>query len=132
MFAPALNLVSSQPDNPGFEMEGVVIGFQRSLRLCTLLFGLGLMPGLIFAQSQANTGAIEGVVNDPAGRAVAGAMVTLTNTGTNFTRDVQTDIEGRFRGLLLPLGPYKVTVKAATSAHWFVTDWTWRWAKRLR
>jgi hypothetical protein len=65
-----------------------------------------------FAQSQANTGSIEGVVTDPSDRVVTRASVTLTNTGTNFTRSLQTDETGRFRGLLLPLGPYKVTVQA--------------------
>src|SRR6202171_5944903 len=86
---------------------------RRLLWLCILLACSSLTAGLAFAQSQANTGAIEGVVNDPSGRPVPGATVTLTNTGTNFARTVQTDDEGRFRGLLLPLGPYKITVKAA-------------------
>src|SRR6266853_1668732 len=83
---------------------------QRCFLLLVSLFLL--TASLIFAQSQANTGAIEGVVTDPAGRVVPGAEVTLTNLGTNFTRTLKTDAEGRFRGLLLPLGPYKVTVKA--------------------
>lgn len=65
-----------------------------------------------FAQSQANTGSIEGTVADPSGQMVSGATVTLTNTGTNIARELKTDSEGRFRGLLLPLGPYKVTVNA--------------------
>src|SRR5437868_1120098 len=86
--------------------------YRRLLLLCILLAGSSLTTGVIFAQSQANTGTIEGIVNDPSGRPVPGATVTLTNTGTNFARIVQTDDEGRFRGLLLPLGPYKVTVKA--------------------
>ena len=72
---------------------------------------LSAVPG--FAQSQANTGTIEGNVVDPSGRAVPKADVTITNLGTNFTRMLQTDSDGRFRGLLLPLGPYKVSVKAA-------------------
>src|SRR5258706_13694601 len=87
--------------------------YRRLVSLCILLAGLSLTAGLMFAQSQANTGTIEGVVNDPSGRAVPLAAVTLTNTGTNFTRNLVTDDEGRFRGLLLPLGPYRVTVKAA-------------------
>src|ERR1700681_2249306 len=66
----------------------------------------------LFAQSQANTGTIEGTVTDPSDRAIPNAEVTLTNEGTNFTRVLTTDNEGRFRGLLLPLGNYKVTVKA--------------------
>jgi hypothetical protein len=69
-----------------------------------------------FGQSQANTGTIEGTVADPSGRPVAGANVTLTNTGTNYSRSIQTDEEGRFRGLLLPLGGYKVMVRAANFA----------------
>src|SRR5712672_1933031 len=71
-----------------------------------------LISAVMFGQSQANNGTIEGIVADPAGRAVPKAAFTLTNTGTNFTRVLTTDDEGRFRGLLLPLGPYKVTVKA--------------------
>ena len=80
--------------------------------LFVLLTLLACTSTAIFAQSQANTGTIEGTVNDPSGRAVPNADVTLTNLGTNFTRVILTDDEGRFRGLLLPLGPYKVTVKA--------------------
>src|SRR6266853_5384355 len=86
---------------------------RRSLLLSCLLFTAAILipvPGL--AQSHANTGTIEGLVTDPSDRPVPKAEVTITNTGTNFARMLQTDDEGRFRGLLLPLGPYKVTVKA--------------------
>src|SRR5258708_6540476 len=86
----------------------------RNTLLLALFIGSTLVESsLVFGQSQANTGIIEGVVTDPAARAVPKAEVTLVNTGTNFTRVLVTDEEGRFRGLLLPLGPYKVTVKAA-------------------
>ncbi|MCU1233919.1 MAG: hypothetical protein JWP63_1886 [Candidatus Solibacter sp.] len=84
---------------------------RRLVLICFL--ALVAFQELASAQSQANTGAIEGIVNDPSGRAVPGAMVTITNLGTNFTRALTTDSEGRFRGLLLPLGAYKVVVKAA-------------------
>ena len=82
----------------------------RSVRLILLMVFAGSC--CIFAQSQANTGTIEGIVTDQTDRAVANAEVTLTNQGTNFTRVLHTDDEGRFRGLLLPLGAYRVTVKA--------------------
>ena len=62
------------------------------------------------AQSQATTGLIEGTVSDASGARLPGATVTLVNTGTNFTRDLVTDADGRFRGLLLPLGTYRLTV----------------------
>ena len=36
--------------------------------------------------------------------------LSVRNTATNFERVVSTNADGRFRGLLLPLGPYRVTV----------------------
>ncbi len=85
---------------------------RRFARLGGLLAGLAFASALSFAQSQANTGGIEGTVSDPSGKAVPKAQITLINLGTNFTRELITDDEGRFRGLLLPLGPYRVTTKA--------------------
>src|SRR5215813_8689940 len=83
-----------------------------SVGFCFLIAAI-LWPAALLAQSQANTGTIEGVVMDASGRALPKAQVEIVNLGTNFTRNVQTDEDGRFRGLLLPLGPYRVTVKAA-------------------
>ena len=68
----------------------------------------------VAAQSQATTGVIEGTVSDPSGGRLPGATVTLLNTGTNFNRDLVTDSDGRFRGLLLPLGTYRLTVTLAS------------------
>jgi hypothetical protein len=70
-----------------------------------------MLPAPVGAQSQATTGVIEGSVTDETGGTLPGASVTLTNTGTNFTRDLTTDADGRFRGLLLPLGNYRLTVR---------------------
>ena len=68
-----------------------------------------VLPGAVVAQSQATTGVIEGVVTDETGGVLAGASVSMKNTDTNFEKSVTTDGSGRFRGLLLPLGPYRVT-----------------------
>jgi hypothetical protein len=81
----------------------------RSVAALALL-AMALTPAGVRAQSQATTGVIEGHVADETGGRLPGASVTLTNTGTNFTRDLTTDADGRFRGLLLPLGVYKLTV----------------------
>src|ERR1700680_4212319 len=70
----------------------------------------------LFAQSQANTGTIEGTVTDPSDRAIPNAEVTITNEGTKLTRVLNTDNAGAVRGLLLSLGNYKVTVKAGSFA----------------
>src|SRR3982074_1277883 len=83
----------------------------RSVVLLACVAALLLSPGALLAQSQANTGSIEGTINDPSGRAIPGAEVTIVNVDTNFTRVLTTDTEGRFRGVLLPLGAYRVTVQ---------------------
>jgi outer membrane receptor for ferrienterochelin and colicin len=68
-----------------------------------------LLPAAVFAQSQATTGVIEGTVVDATGAALPGVTVTLHNTATNYEQQQITDAGGRFRGVLLPLGPYDVT-----------------------
>ena len=82
-------------------------GFRRSLSIGGLVLLCGVAG--LHAQSQATTGVIEGTVVDESGAALPGVTVILTNTATNFQKVVVTDGNGRFRGLLLPLGPYTVT-----------------------
>jgi Carboxypeptidase regulatory-like domain/TonB-dependent Receptor Plug Domain len=79
-------------------------------RVVLMMLTIVLLSSAVFAQSQATTGVIEGTVSDSSGAVLPGATVTLTNTGTNFTRELVTDADGRFRGLLLPLGTYRLTV----------------------
>ncbi len=59
------------------------------------------------------TGAISGVVYDPAKHVVANAEVLAVNEATHASRSVQTSAEGAFRVPLLLPGTYAVTVKAA-------------------
>jgi outer membrane receptor for ferrienterochelin and colicin len=61
------------------------------------------------AQSAATTGAIEGTVQDESGGVLPGVSVVLRNTATNYETTVMTGPNGRFRGPLLPLGPYRIT-----------------------
>ncbi len=81
--------------------------FLRVFGICGLAV-LCAVPAVV-AQSQATTGVIEGTARDEAGGVLPGVTVTLTNTATNFEKQLVTDEAGRFRGLLLPLGPYRVT-----------------------
>jgi Carboxypeptidase regulatory-like domain/TonB-dependent Receptor Plug Domain len=78
--------------------------------LALLCLAFSAQPGK--AQSQANTGTIEGVVVDPSGAAIPGADVTVVNVDTNYQRKITTDEAGRFRAVLLPLGGYKLTATA--------------------
>ncbi len=73
-----------------------------------LAISLVLLPLAAFAQSQATTGVIEGTVTDATGGVLPGVSVAMRNTATNFEQTQITDSAGRFRGVLLPLGPYEV------------------------
>ncbi|HEY1901946.1 MAG TPA: carboxypeptidase regulatory-like domain-containing protein [Terracidiphilus sp.] len=71
-----------------------------------------VLAGNAFGQTP-GTGAISGVVLDPANRVIANAEVLAVNDATQASRSVMTTTEGVFRVLLLPPGNYSVTVKAA-------------------
>ena len=78
------------------------------------IFLIGLCaPPSTSAQSQATTGTIEGIVTDSTGALLPGVAVTLTNAGTGFQRELTTDAGGRYRGLALPLGTYRIEAKLA-------------------
>jgi hypothetical protein len=64
-----------------------------------------------FAQTP-GTGAVSGIVYDPAGKLVANAQVRATNDATQVSRLVATTSEGVFRVPLLLPGTYAVTVRA--------------------
>ncbi|CAM2010033.1 TonB-dependent receptor [Acanthopleuribacter pedis] len=77
------------------------------LVLAALAMGLlALLPAV--AQSQATTGIIEGTVVDETGSPIPAVQIEMINKATNYTKNVNSDARGRFRGLLLPLGPYRV------------------------
>ena len=73
---------------------------------------LGSVLG-VFAQTQANTGQIEGIVTDPVGASVPGAAVTIRNLDTNQVHESKTDTAGFYHAALLQIGPYEITVQAA-------------------
>ncbi|MFV0388082.1 MAG: carboxypeptidase regulatory-like domain-containing protein [Pyrinomonadaceae bacterium] len=64
----------------------------------------------VFAQS--NSGSITGVVSDQNGAVIANATVTIKNVGTNETRTLQTDGNGRYDAQVLPAGTYDIEVSA--------------------
>ena len=63
------------------------------------------------AQTSRVAGAILGRVVDQTDRAVAGAVVTLRNQSTNYTRTLPTNSEGSFRAGELPMGQYELRVE---------------------
>ena len=76
-----------------------------------LLFGFCLLlSGPLFAQ--VNTGRILGTVTDQSGGVIAGAMVTVTNTGTGVARTLTADQAGEYIAPNLTLGTYSVRATA--------------------
>ena len=68
------------------------------------------LASAVFGQTQIASGVIQGTVTDPNGAVVPGASVEAKNLGTNFTKTLVTDSDGRFVFLQLPPGRYTVTV----------------------
>ncbi len=93
--------------------------------LVFVFISLFLAPGILAAQSAANSGQIVGRVEDPSSASIAGVEVTLRNKDTNLTRRTSTDNEGRYAASNLPLGPYEISAKAdlfeMSSAEAFLT-----------
>ena len=76
-----------------------------------LLFAL-LFCGEIAAQT-GPTGGLSGVVTDPSGAAIPGARIHVKGEGTGLTRDGETNASGYWEVRFLPLGTYRVEVRAS-------------------
>ncbi len=68
-----------------------------------------MLPFSLFGQM--NTGTILGTVTDPSGAVVAGAQVTITNTGTMIATRLQSDSNGNYTYSYLIPGTYSVLVE---------------------
>lgn len=82
----------------------------RAPLLLALLLSLSVFT---FAQSQANTGNIEGRVTDPNGASVPNVTVTATNLATGLAKNAVTNDEGVYRIVFLTPGAYKVETSGA-------------------
>ena len=87
----------------------------RFLSLLPVLLWIVLLDGA-WAQSQATTGVVRGVVWDQFGNPIGNATVALKETRTNYERTLTSSDLGLFTATLLPLGFYDVTVQAAGQA----------------
>ncbi len=66
----------------------------------------------VITYGQSTTAAISGIVTDERDAAIPNANITVRNTETGFTRSVQTDDNGRYNIVNIPVGAYEVTVEA--------------------
>lgn len=83
------------------------------MRLVLVVSLLALFSTVGFAQSQANTGNIDGRVSDPNGAAVPNVTVRATNEATGISKSVQTNEDGTYRIAFLVPGNYKVATSGA-------------------
>ena len=93
-------------------------GLQKYL-LVLLTVGLFALPAI--GQST-STGSLSGTVTDPKGAVVAGATVTVKNTGTNQEFSTQTNNGGAYNIPTLSSGVYTATITAAGFKQSAVTD----------
>jgi len=84
-------------------MKKIQFTYVHFFILSFVLIGLMQANGL-----WAQTGTILGVVQDETDAVLPGVSVTATNTGTNQSRTVISDDEGRYRVPQLPSGTYEV------------------------
>src|SRR5580765_2188586 len=88
------------------------VRYFKSLRVISLVFSLmTLCAGMAFGQ--AISGNLVGTVTDPTGAVVANAEVTATNVGTSASAVTHSNSTGEYRFDNLPVGTYRITVKAA-------------------
>jgi hypothetical protein len=76
------------------------------------VLGVLLLSCLTIGLGQSTTASLSGTVADEKQAVIAGATVVVRNVNTGFSRTAQSDGEGRFRFVNLPLGAYQVRVEA--------------------
>jgi Carboxypeptidase regulatory-like domain/TonB dependent receptor/TonB-dependent Receptor Plug Domain len=74
------------------------------------IFLVFVLLAAVSLSAQTFRGTILGTVTDPSGAVVAGAKVTVKNTGTGLERSSETSADGSYSLPELPIGTYTVTV----------------------
>jgi hypothetical protein len=79
--------------------------YRHFIALLIIVFVIGVIP------LAAQTSSLQGVISDPSGAIVPGAIITITNTETSVSRQELSDDSGAYRFLQVLPGPYKVEVQ---------------------
>src|ERR1022692_4644508 len=86
---------------------------KKTLTLGSLFLLFAIIVPPLFGQSLGNAGTIEGTVVDPAGAAVARAMVTIHNPVTGYRQSTVVGADGTFRFVNIPPNSYHLEVTAS-------------------
>jgi hypothetical protein len=86
--------------------------------------GLAFSFAPAWAQSQASTGQLTGLVRDSNGAAIPNATIKARNTQTGLERTATSSVEGVYRIVLLPPGSYELTTEASGFARATLTGIT--------
>ena len=81
-----------------------------------LSFITALLVSLLFVSTstaQSHRASLRGTVSDATEKPVSSVTINLTRQGTNATRAVQSDSDGRFVIAQLPPGSYRLQVESA-------------------
>src|SRR5258708_14365678 len=82
---------------------------RRSIFAVFIIF-FSLNISALWAQS--NSGIVSGTVTDPIGAVIPGAVVSISNPVSGYSRSVPTDSAGHFQFTNLPLNSYHLTATA--------------------
>src|SRR6266542_4319744 len=74
---------------------------------------LSLLAAVCCLAQTTGSATLVGVVTDPTGAVIAGAKVTVVNTGTQFVSSTMTKADGGYYVPYLLPGTYRLTVEAA-------------------
>ena len=105
-------MMTAQPMSPTHPRRSPSGASILGVALLAVAASLTPPPHPLSAQAQATTGVIRGVVRDPAGAPVAGAVVEFTHRETALRSTVRTTPSGTFVRPLLPIGTYDVVARA--------------------
>jgi hypothetical protein len=81
-------------------------------RIITVLVLFVSLSGL--TRGQTSTGSISGTITDQNQALITGAVVTVRNIETGFTRSGTTNSDGDYSFLDLPIGSYELAIEAPT------------------
>src|SRR5271155_2030067 len=94
-----------------------------SRKLWTLIFSAVLVvTSSLSLHGQSTYGTVDGTVVDPSGAAVAGAQVTLTNTGTQEKHSQTTGDAGLYTFVNVEPGQYRLDIEKSGFKHFARTN----------